>query len=55
MAGREERVYDREAVLGRDTKSVFPSESKTLGKMAPDAAAAVMGSMQFVTESQVYP
>lgn len=55
MIGREERVYDREAVLGRDTRSVFPSESATLGKMDPDAAAAVMGSMQFVTESQVAP
>ena len=46
-------MYDREAVLGRDTRSVFPSESKSMGKMDPDAAAAVVGSMQFVTESQL--
>jgi len=52
---REERLYDREAVLGRDASSVFPSETKTLGKMDKDAAAAVLGSMQFVTESQVPP
>ena len=50
---REERLYDREAVLGRDASSVFPSETKKLGKMDKDAAAAVLGSMQFVTESQV--
>ncbi len=49
---REERLYDREAVLGRDASSVFPSETKTLGKMDKDAAAAVLGNMQFVTESQ---
>ena len=51
-ACREERLYDREAVLGRDASSVFPSESKKMGKMDKDAAAAVIGSMQFVTESQ---
>ena len=53
LKSREERLYDREAVLGRDTSSVFPSETKKLGKMDKDAAAAVLGSMQFVTESQV--
>jgi hypothetical protein len=51
-ASREERLYDREAVLGRDASSVFPTESKKLGKLDKDAAAAVIGSMQFVTESQ---
>ena len=52
-ARREERVYDREEVLGRDAKSVFPTESKA---EVLNAAKEMLGSTnRFITESEVGP
>lgn len=42
-----ERLYDREAVLGRDTSSVFPSLRRGA------ALGALPGAKQFVTESEL--
>lgn len=50
---REERVFDREEVLGRDATSVFPTESKT-EVLKSDAAKELLGSSnRFITESEV--
>ena len=49
------QVYEREAILGRDAASVFPTETVTNAK-AEGLANAVqegMGAVKFVTESQV--
>lgn len=45
----EERLYDVEAVLGRDVSSVFRSEAK---KDDPDMEAAI-GGLKFVTETEL--
>jgi hypothetical protein len=47
----EERVYEREAVLGRDATSVFPSSNP-----APSVGVSAfesMGAVKFVTETQL--
>jgi hypothetical protein len=52
-ARRAERIFDREEVLGRDAKSVFPTESKT---EVLNAAKEMLGSTnRFITESEVGP
>mmetsp|Transcript_40357 Transcript_40357/g.48923 ORF Transcript_40357/g.48923 Transcript_40357/m.48923 type:complete len:246 (-) Transcript_40357:127-864(-) len=47
----EEKVYDREAVLGRDVTSVFPNEA------APDDPTSgfqeALGAVKFVTETEL--
>lgn len=51
---RQEEVYDAEQVLGRDIKSVFPTESKR-AVLESDAAKAILeqGSRKFITESEL--
>jgi hypothetical protein len=54
-AGAMCQVYEREAILGRDAASVFPTETVANAK-AQGLANAVqegMGAVKFVTESQV--
>lgn len=52
-ACREERLFNREEVLGRDATSVFPTESKT-DVLKSDAAKELLGSSnRFITESEV--
>lgn len=46
----EERVYEREAVFGRDASSVFPSESKPA---AGATAFESQGAVKFVTETEL--
>ena len=46
----EERLYDVEKVLGRDTSSVFPTETKPKGIDIEELSA---GAVKFVTEKQV--
>eukprot|EP00873_Tetraselmis_striata_P046582 jgi/Tetstr1/466846/TSEL_011303.t1 len=50
----EERLIDKEGVLGRDTTSVFPSESKK-GMVGLDAEATkeALGAVKFVTEQEL--
>ena len=46
--GDDERLVDREVVMGRDTASVFPTESRAAGASSKTAAAAEFGA-RFVT------
>ena len=48
-----ERVFDRDKVLGRDAASVFPSLAQTNADRVVSATQAVVGSMNFVTESEL--
>lgn len=48
-----ERVYDREAVLGRDASSVFPSLAQENADKVVSATQAVVGAMSFVTETEL--
>ena len=50
---REERLYDREAILGRDVSSVFPSQSQDAARASAENAKAALGAMKFVSEQQV--
>lgn len=47
---REEEVYEREAVLGRDTASVFPTQNKT---EACSTALQTLAGKQFISESEL--
>ena len=51
LCDRQEKLYEREAVLGRDTTSVFPSETAKEGFASQDAKDMV-GTSKFVTEAQ---
>ena len=55
ILSREEQLYDREAVLGRDVSSVFPVESQKAkqNQMKQLAEAVGLGEGRFITESQV--
>ena len=48
-----ERVFDREKVLGRDAASVFPTMAQENADKVVSATQAVVGSMSFVTESEL--
>lgn len=52
---REEAVYERDAVLGRETSSVFPKEAARAKKENLDNIKKAVGidSSRFITESQV--
>lgn len=54
-ARREERVYEREAIFGRDASSVFPTETaKARAQQMEELKKAVgLDSSKFITESQV--
>lgn len=48
-----ERVYDRDAVLGRDSTSVFPTEIAAAAAADRSAAAEAIGGRTFITESEL--
>ncbi|KAK9805664.1 hypothetical protein WJX72_010796 [[Myrmecia] bisecta] len=50
---REEVLIEREAVLGRDTRTVFPTESVALAKGEAENAKAALGALKFVSESEL--
>jgi hypothetical protein len=50
----EERVFDREAILGRDTTSVFPSLASTSTTTSTPMVDAIKLNKKFVTESQLF-
>ncbi|KAK9903521.1 hypothetical protein WJX75_007982 [Coccomyxa subellipsoidea] len=50
---REEQVFDREEVLGRDAKSVFPTESKTPALDTEAVKAALGSNLRFITETEL--
>lgn len=49
----EERVYERDAVLGRDARSVFPTEISKQAAADRASAAESVGGRNFITESEV--
>ena len=49
----EERVYERDAVLGRDASSVFPTEITKQAAADRATAAESLGGRNFITESEV--
>lgn len=48
-----ERVYDRDAVLGRDLTSVFPTEIAAAAAADRSAAAEAIGGRTFITEAEL--
>lgn len=46
-------MFDRESVLGRDSSSVFPTESKQAANQATEALKAKLGANRFITETEV--
>jgi len=46
-------VFEREAVLGRDVESVFPTELKQEDVDTTDAVKEAIGSVKFITENEV--
>lgn len=48
-----ERVYDRDAVLGRDATSVFPTEIAASAAADRSAAAEAIGGRTFITETEL--
>jgi hypothetical protein len=46
-------VYEREAVLGRDARSVFPTEITKQAAADRASAAESLGGRNFITESEV--
>ena len=46
-------MYEREAVLGRDARSVFPHESAATAGADAAATKAALGALRFITESEV--
>jgi hypothetical protein len=53
VMARSERVYDRDAVLGRDATSVFPTEIAASAAADRSAAAEAIGGRTFITETEV--
>ncbi|KAK9833252.1 hypothetical protein WJX74_003583 [Apatococcus lobatus] len=49
---QQEKLYEREAILGRDTTSVFPSEGVQQGFESQQSKDA-LGTGKFVTEAQL--
>lgn len=50
---REERYYDVEEVLGRDTSSVFPTESKKVMIEAAKSQGIIKDGGKFISETEV--
>lgn len=47
-------MYEREAVLGRDARDVFPTQAKQqAGGLDPDALKELLGARNFISESEV--
>jgi hypothetical protein len=52
---RPEEVYDREAVLGRDATSVFPTEARqggAAGQLDTEAIKEAIGARKFISETE---
>jgi len=50
---RQEQVFERETVLGRDTESVFPTELHQDAVLDAEKMKEALGSVKFVTETEV--
>ncbi|KAL0029492.1 hypothetical protein WJX77_011617 [Trebouxia sp. C0004] len=50
---RQEQVYEREAVFGRDASSVFPIEGQKAAAEAKEALKTKLGANRFISESEI--
>jgi hypothetical protein len=50
---RQEEVYDREEVLGRDAASVFPNATKKAAIESMEAIKEAIGAKKFISETEV--
>ncbi len=50
---RQEQVYEREAVFGRDASSVFPTEGQKAAAEAKEALKSKLGANRFISETEV--
>ncbi|KAK9835383.1 hypothetical protein WJX81_006182 [Elliptochloris bilobata] len=50
---REEQIFEREAVLGRNASSVFPRESAAAAGADAAATKASLGALRFITETEL--
>ena len=46
-------MFDREIILGRDSSSAFPTESKQAANEATEALKVKLGANRFITETEV--
>ena len=53
LSGREEQVFEREEVLGRDATSVFPTETKAKPLDSETVNAMLGSNLRFITETEV--
>ncbi len=53
MVCRQEQVYEREAVFGRDASSVFPTEGQKAAAEAKEALKTKLGANRFISETEV--
>ena len=51
--GREEQFFEREAVLGRDATSVFPTEAKKAAVEGAGLAELLGANKKFISETEV--
>ena len=50
---RQEQVFEREQVFGRDASSVFPTEGQKAAAEAAEALKSKLGANRFISESEV--
>ncbi|KAA6427960.1 MAG: hypothetical protein FRX49_02622 [Trebouxia sp. A1-2] len=50
---RQEQVYEREAVFGRDASSVFPTEGQKAAAEAKEALKSKLGANRFISETEI--
>ena len=50
---RQEKLFEREQVFGRDASSVFPTEGQRAAAEAAEALKSKLGANRFISESEV--
>ena len=53
MRCRQEQVFEREQIFGRDAASVFPTQNKKAAAEAAEALKSKLGANRFISESEV--
>ena len=53
MRCRQEQVFEREQIFGRDAASVFPTENKKAAAEAAEALKTKLGANRFISETEV--
>lgn len=52
---RQEQVFEREQVFGRDASSVFPTEGQKAATEAAEKLKSKLGANRFISETEVTP